>query len=78
VQPWLPARLRGNILSMKPQSSDATAWTERHDLVIKIASPEVAAAKLGRTVKAVLDRRQELGLPDPLTARERLERQGQV
>jgi hypothetical protein len=60
---------------MKPFPSANTAWTERHDLVIQIASPEVAAEKLGRTVEAVLARRLELGLHDPLTRRERLARQ---
>ena len=53
---------------------DNAAWTPREDLIVQIASPEVAAEKLGRTVEAVLARRQELGLPDPLSRRERLER----
>src|SRR5438552_2117408 len=56
-------------------STKDAAWTARQDLVVEIASPEVAAEKLGRTVEAVLARRQELGLPDPLSRRERLERQ---
>jgi hypothetical protein len=55
----------------------AEKWTTRADLVIQIASPEVAAEKLNRTVESVLARRQELGLPDPLSRRERLERQKQ-
>jgi hypothetical protein len=50
-------------------------WTERQDLVVQIASPEVAAEKLGRPLAAVLARRQRLGLPDPLSTRERLARQ---
>ncbi len=50
-------------------------WTVRQDLVVQIASPEVAAEKLGRTVESVLARRQELGLTDPLTSRERHKRQ---
>jgi hypothetical protein len=37
----------------------------------KFASPKVAAKKLGRTVEEVLARRAVLGLPDPLSARER-------
>jgi hypothetical protein len=60
---------------MKSKLTDDTIWTAQHDLVIQIASPEVAAEKLGRTVESVLARRQELGLPDPLSPRERLERQ---
>jgi hypothetical protein len=59
---------------MKCESTDNAAWTARTDLVIQIASPEVAAEKLGRTVEAVLARRQQLGLPDPLSRRERLAR----
>jgi hypothetical protein len=59
---------------MKPKPVDETVWTERHDLVVQIASPEVAAEKLGRSVAAVLARREELGLPDPLSMRERLVR----
>src|SRR4051812_38071478 len=42
---------------------DTKDWTDRHDLIIRIASPEVAAKKLGGTRAAVLARRQELGLP---------------
>jgi hypothetical protein len=60
---------------MKPQPADEAKWTERHDLVIQIASPEVAAEKLGRSVAAVLARREELGLADRLLTRERLARQ---
>ena len=60
---------------MKPEITDETKWTERQDLVIQIASPEVAAEKLGRSVEAILARREKLGLPDPLTTRERLARQ---
>jgi hypothetical protein len=60
---------------MKPKPTANLVWTTRHDLVIQIASPEVAAEKLGRTVESVLARRLELGLPDPLSRRERLERQ---
>jgi len=66
---------RVSLPNMKLKSTDDRAWTEQHDLVIQIASPEVAAEKLGRTVEAVLVRRQELGLPDPLSSRERLKRQ---
>jgi len=60
---------------MKSKPIDDTVWTARHDLVVQIASPEVAAEKLGRTVESVLARRLELGLPDPLSSRERRERQ---
>jgi hypothetical protein len=60
---------------MKSKPIDDTTWTARHDLVVEIASPEVAAEKLGRTVEAVLARRLELGLHDPLTSRDRRERQ---
>jgi hypothetical protein len=59
---------------MKNKSTFAAERAAHADLVIQIASPEVAAQKLGRTVEAVLARRQELGLPDPLSTRERLER----
>ena len=59
---------------MKSKLTDNGAWTTRADLVIRIASPEVAAEKLGRTVESVLTRRLELGLPDPLSARERLKK----
>jgi hypothetical protein len=67
--------MRGSLPNMKPESADEMEWTERQDLVIQIASPEVAAEKLGRSLAAVLARRQELGLPDPLSTRERLARQ---
>lgn len=67
---------RVSLASMKPQITDNAAWTAQHDLVIQFASSEVAAEKLGQTVESVLARRQELGLPDPLSRRERLERQG--
>jgi hypothetical protein len=60
---------------MKPEFTDEIEWTERHDLVIQIASPEVAAEKLGRPLAVVLARREVLGLPDPLSTRERLARQ---
>jgi hypothetical protein len=57
---------------MEPKPTDPAVWTDRHDLLIKVASPEVAAEKLGRTVESVLARRKELGLPNPLPAWERL------
>jgi hypothetical protein len=60
---------------MKPEPPVETEWTQRHDLVIQIASPEVAAEKLRRSLAAVLARREQLGLPDPLSTRERLTRQ---
>ena len=66
---------RVSLPNMKHKPTDDRAWAGQHDLVIQITSPEVAAEKLGRTVKAVLERRQELGLPDPLSSRERRERQ---
>jgi hypothetical protein len=59
---------------MKPNRTDEGEWTERQDLVVQIASPEVAAEKLGRPLNTVLARRQVLGLPDPLSKRERLAR----
>jgi hypothetical protein len=58
----------------KPQPADDGTWTARADLVIQIASPEVAAEKLGRTLEAVLARREALGLPDPLPIHERRKR----
>jgi hypothetical protein len=54
---------------------DDKTWTERHDQIIQIVPPEIAAEKLGRTIEAVLARRLELGLPDPLSNRERQARQ---
>ena len=65
---------RGNLARMKPKLTDDGTWNARHDLIVQIASPEVAAEKLGRTVESVLARRLELGLPDPLSRRERLEK----
>lgn len=67
--------MRGSLPIMKPEPADEVEWTERQDLVVQIASPEVAAEKLRRSVSAVLARRDELGLPDPLSTRERLARQ---
>jgi hypothetical protein len=61
---------------MESKLTDKVAWTARADLVVQIASPEVAAEKLGRTVESVLARRLELGLADPLSRRERRKRQG--
>ena len=60
---------------MKRKSIDDATLAARADLVIRIASPEVAAEKLGRTIKEVLARRQELGLPVPLSVRERRAKQ---
>ena len=60
---------------MEPKPTDKVTWSERHNLVIQIASPEVAAEKLGLTVEVILARREELGLPDPLSRRERLAKQ---
>jgi hypothetical protein len=60
---------------MKPEPAHDVEWTQRQDLVVQIASPEVAADKLGRSLAAVLARRKELGLPDLLRLRERLPRQ---
>ena len=56
---------------MKQEPTKDTAWTARHVQIIETASPEVAAEKLGRTVEAVLARRLALGLPDPMSNRER-------
>lgn len=68
----LERRKRGSLEAMESKPPEKVAWTSRQDLVIQIASPEVAAEKLGRTVKAILARRVELGLPDPLSGRERM------
>ena len=38
---------------------DEKTWTERYDPIIRIASPEVAAKKLGCALSVVLARRQE-------------------
>jgi hypothetical protein len=60
---------------MNPKPTNKGELSARANLIIEIASPEVAADKLGWTVEAVLARREELGLPDPLSRRERLVRQ---
>jgi hypothetical protein len=49
---------------MKADIADLVTWTARADWIVRVASPEVAAEKLGRTVAAVLARRRNLGLPD--------------
>jgi len=67
--------MRGVLRNMKNDSTIAAERAAHADLVIQVASPEVAAEKLGWTVEAILVRRHELGLPDPLSTRERLERQ---
>ena len=61
--------MRGSLPDMKSEFTDEMEWTERQDLVVQIASPEVAAEKLGRPLAAVLARRNVLGLPDPLSSR---------
>ena len=66
---------RLELAGMKSQPTPSDGWTARQDLVVQIASPEVAAEKLGRTVKSVLARRLELKLPDPLSSREGRKRQ---
>ena len=38
---------------MISKSTEDAGWTARQDLVVEIASPEVAAEKLGRTVEAL-------------------------
>jgi hypothetical protein len=68
-------QVRGNLAGMKPNPKGSGELAARANLLIQIASPEVAADKLGWTVEAVLARRRELGLPDPLLRRERVERQ---
>jgi hypothetical protein len=60
---------------MKSKPTENGDWTARQDLVIQIASPAVAAEKLGRTVESVLARRLKLGLKDVRSPREGLERQ---
>ena len=47
-------------MKSKPQAN--VSWTPRHDQIIKIVSPEVAAKKLGLTVEVVLARRKQMGL----------------
>ena len=42
----------------------ASAWSTRHDQIIKVVLPEVAAEKLKRNLAVVLARRCELGLPE--------------
>jgi len=64
----------GTLTTMKQRLTDSDVWTTQADLVIQVASPEVAAEKLGRTLESVLARREQLGLPDPLSSRERLAR----
>ncbi len=59
-----------SLTDMKSKLIDNGVWTARADQVIQITSPEIAAEKLGQTVKAVLARRQELGLADRLSSRE--------
>ncbi len=40
------------------------SWTAEKDEVVRILSAEEAAAKTGRTVRAVYMRRTKLGMPD--------------
>jgi len=49
---------------MKNNPANGKAWSDRDDLVIEIASPEVAAEKLWRSVETVKKRGQELGIHD--------------
>jgi len=51
---------RGSLTDMKSKPTANAGWTTRQDLVVEIASPEVAAEKLGRTVESVLARRLEI------------------
>jgi hypothetical protein len=51
--------------TMTAMPKDSTPWTSHHDLVVRIASAEVAAEKLGRSLEAVMARRRELGIPEP-------------
>ena len=62
------------MLPMKSQLIDDGSWTARADLIVRIASPEVSADKLGLTIKDVLERRQELGLSAHRARRKRLAR----
>ena len=39
-------------------------WTERTDSIVRTLRPNVAAKKLGVTVRLVMARRDELGIPD--------------
>ena len=42
--------------------ADSAAWTTQQDLVIRIVSPELAAAKLRRPINEIHARRRDLGL----------------
>ena len=61
---WQRTRTAVTLTDMKLSKADKATWTAREDAVVEIVSPEVAAAKLGRAVAAILNRRRELGLPD--------------
>lgn len=67
---WFASKINGCM-----KSKGKVVRTEREDLVVEIASPAVAAEKLGRSVESVLARRSELGFPDALSRRERQKRQ---
>ena len=71
---WPHLESRGSLANMKSKPTPGKGWTAQQDLVITIASPEVAAEKLGLSVELVLARRLELGLPDPLSIQERRKR----
>jgi hypothetical protein len=75
IQSWQRLQVRCKLAGMKPKPTYNGELVARADLIIEVASPEVAADKLGWTVDAVIARREKLGLPDPLSRRERLERQ---
>jgi hypothetical protein len=47
---------------MKQEPTEDRVWTAQHDLIVRIVSPMMAAEKLGRTINAVMARRDVLGL----------------
>ena len=57
---------------MGAKPTDNAPWTEREDNIIRIASPEIAAEKLGRTLESVRARREALGLPERPSMRRKL------
>jgi hypothetical protein len=56
----------GRIKGMQPKPTQNRELLARAELILKIASPEVAAEKLGWPINDVMSRRRELGVPDPV------------
>jgi hypothetical protein len=61
---WQSSQSGVTLATMKSQTTPNAGWSARHDMVVQITSPEIAAEKLGRTIESVLARRNDLGLPD--------------